>query len=197
MKNKQCPHCFKNFELIKIQAFANHVRWCKENPKYEEIKNKTNTSLNETLKEKKEKELKSFSVSCEKCFTTFNVIEKIEKFPQKEKYFCSRKCANIRIHTEENKKKISEGMTEYNKSIGIEPKKLLEKECLYCSKVFSTYKNIRKFCTSTCSNKHRSTLHRANRSDLINYRNDCCFTFTLSNYPKEFDFDLVAKYRMV
>ena len=32
-----CPYCGKHL-LMNKKSFANHVRWCKSNPKYEEIR---------------------------------------------------------------------------------------------------------------------------------------------------------------
>ena len=34
-----CPYCNEKLIMNK-RSFANHVRWCKKNPRYEEIKEK-------------------------------------------------------------------------------------------------------------------------------------------------------------
>lgn len=33
---KKCPYCGET-QYMNIKSYANHVRWCKKNPKYEEI----------------------------------------------------------------------------------------------------------------------------------------------------------------
>jgi phosphoenolpyruvate synthase/pyruvate phosphate dikinase len=45
-------------------------------------------------------EVKNFKVSCHKCEKEFEVMEPCLKFPIKEKYYCSRQCANSRENKE-------------------------------------------------------------------------------------------------
>ena len=63
---------------------------------------------------KKYGELKHFNVLCNKCNKEFDVEEREKIFPKKEKYYCSRSCANSRIHSEETKQKIKKTLTEFN-----------------------------------------------------------------------------------
>lgn len=42
-----------------------------------------------------------YEVKCHKCGKNFTVNERAKKFPKKEKYFCTRSCANSRVQTEE------------------------------------------------------------------------------------------------
>ena len=53
--------------------------------------------------DKKYGELKKFGVICVKCEKEFEVTEREKLHPQKEKYYCSRSCANSHIRTEESK----------------------------------------------------------------------------------------------
>lgn len=72
-----------------------------------------------------------------------------------EKYgsgrFCSRSCANGRIHTEEQKKHISEGIITYNRKIG-KPISFDEKICPICGKKYYTNN---KTCSRECGQKQR------------------------------------------
>lgn len=91
--SKSCPYCNKNFEVHSL--YANHVRWCKLNPKYENINKNKNISKGMTLGyNKRLGEFKEFEVRCFICNTTFKVVEREKIFPKKKKYFCNRSCAN-------------------------------------------------------------------------------------------------------
>lgn len=46
---------------------------------------------------------KDFKVKCEKCGHEFVVNEREKLFPQKEKYYCSRTCANSRMWSDDDK----------------------------------------------------------------------------------------------
>ena len=102
---KECPYCG---EIIKGKhsLFANHVRWCKNNPNHEHIVS-NNIESNRSVKIKKYGEFKEFEVECCRCHKKFVVCEREKIFPSKQKYYCSRSCANARDHNEETKKKIS------------------------------------------------------------------------------------------
>jgi len=76
---------------------------------------------------------------CEKCGTEFKVKRTVSKegtenIPSKESRFCSRKCANGHVHTEETKKKISlgtKGIKPWNIGTG---KEKTYKNCKTCGK---------------------------------------------------------------
>ena len=72
-----------------------------------------------------------------------------------EKYgsgrFCSRKCANSRIHNNEQKSNISKGVIKHYKSIG-KPISSDEKICPICGKKYYTNN---KTCSKECGQKHR------------------------------------------
>jgi len=58
--------------------------------------------------ETKKKKWKTFNVNCHKCNSDFQIEEYNVDEPKKEKYFCSRSCANSRERSSSFKEKISE-----------------------------------------------------------------------------------------
>lgn len=76
-----------------------------------------------------------------------------------EKYgsgrFCSRSCANSRIHTEEQKKHISEGNIRHFKKIG-KIATIKEKICPICGKKYYTKNITNKTCSKECGHKYRT-----------------------------------------
>ena len=82
-----CKHCKKNFNFSITSDKANHSRWCDQNPK-------RNSWNKEAGSVKLYGKVKEFFVSCETCKQNFVVKEKEKLHPQKDKYFCSRSCAN-------------------------------------------------------------------------------------------------------
>ena len=87
----ECKHCKKNFDFNNTSEKANHSRWCDSNP--DKKTEKVLTALKKRHDEKYGKILK-FTVLCNCCEKNFDVEERENLFPSKEKYFCSRKCAN-------------------------------------------------------------------------------------------------------
>lgn len=85
----------------------------------------------------KQAKWKTFHVHCNKCNEIVVIKEYNVKSPKKEKYFCSRSCANSRIKTEEIKRKISESAKKSekvklaNKLIALKNKKRIESKVLY------------------------------------------------------------------
>ena len=176
--NSICPHCNEHI-IGNKKVFANHVRWCKKNPKYEEIRNSTITKL----KKYNDSFYKIFEVICFKCGKKFEVREDYRKFPTKEKYFCCRSCANSHIRTEESKLKTSISI---KNKLNIQPK---VKKCKWCGKEFI---GKRKFCSDECLKLYKT--RNSSNQKLKIYLSYCKFTFSLNNYPDEFDFDLIQKY---
>jgi len=103
MKNSICPVCGGS----KIE----HNKYCSYKCRNIIInKNKDYKKQAQKQKEIYENEfgkIKKFKVLCNNCKTYFFVYERESKFPIKEKYFCSRSCANTRNHSNETKEKIS------------------------------------------------------------------------------------------
>lgn len=208
----ECPYCHKKL-LMNKKSFANHVRWCDENPKKEEIRQNTIRKIkinNKLRNEEKFGKLKEFEVKCSnpKCDNTFYVNEYEKKFPSKEKYFCSRSCANSHNLSEETKKKISESLIKYSEATGKNRRFLLETEgraCLNCGEVFYTKKINQRFCCASCARRYNEKerykeLFKNCNDDLEKnklllkiYKKQCGFLFSLNEYPKEFDFNLVTE----
>lgn len=88
----KCKHCQNQFEYSSASEKANHSRWCLDNEKRLETQNLKRAqarSLDHRLGV-----IQSFEVSCYVCSSTLIVKEREKQFPSKEKYFCSRSCAN-------------------------------------------------------------------------------------------------------
>jgi len=116
-KNRKCEYCNKIFENIEGRVFSNHVRWCPKN-----IKNgdKGSKSISQALKKKYELingKVKKFKVTCHKCEEEFTVEEPEKKHPIKEKYFCTRSCANSKTWNKETRKKRSISMSKASKKL--------------------------------------------------------------------------------
>ena len=98
-----------------------------------------NTHQNSSRANKNFGEFKSFIITCHKCEKEFEVIEREKLHPQKEKYYCSRSCANSHIRTEESKRKVSESLLRGLKIItickkcGKDIEHLKSREQMYCS----------------------------------------------------------------
>lgn len=109
--------------------------------------------------------LKEFSVKCFSCDKEVIISERERLFPKKDRYFCSRKCANsskIRNFT----KKMICSLCNNEVSIDIRSLKSVCKECLpvkkkklyshickNCSKNFTSCSKNQKFCTRSCAIK--------------------------------------------
>jgi hypothetical protein len=203
-----CPHCGEHLFMNK-RSFANHVRWCKKNPKYEEIKKSTIDKVkkaieNKTINEKGE--LKKFKVNCAKCGKEFEVEEREKEFPLKEKYYCSRSCANSHEMTEETRKKTSESLKKYARTKGMKIAQDIfqeDKVCPICGKTFHTIKIKQTTCSKECGQKFR-VLNELNKkfeniTDGIKkgkflydlYRKQCSFKFALNQFPTEYDFSMI------
>ncbi len=104
---------------------------------------------------KKYGKYKSFTVKCASCGKEFKVNEREQLFPKKEKYYCSRSCANRRIHSEETKKKISNSVKTYYKPYRHND---VEIKCKECGKVLIVKYRMGKqqFCSKSCSTKWKN-----------------------------------------
>ena len=151
--------------------------------------------MDEVLLQKRGVE-QDFEVECYKCEKIFTVKEFSALFPSKEKYFCSKSCANSHFVTLEHREKTSKSIRNFNLSIGntVKPLMAISKICGNCEIEFDTFNIEQIFCCRKCALCHRNKSKRANRSALANYRSDCTFKFNLADYPEEFDFTLVEQY---
>lgn len=85
----KCKHCKTEFNFSTTSEKANHSRWCDHNPKRDNW-NKAQGTVSRFG------ELKEFEVECLSCSNKFLVTEREKLHPQKDKYYCSRSCANNR-----------------------------------------------------------------------------------------------------
>ena len=129
-------------------------------------------------------EFRNFTVVCHKCEKEFEVTEREKLHPQKEKYYCSRSCANSHNLTEESKLKISTSIkkliengnapgflsNEYRLTLVIKGKLtksiknkipkpikvriLYKKNCPCCEKEFESKNLEQKYCSRDCKNQH-------------------------------------------
>jgi hypothetical protein len=93
-------------------------------------------------------------VQCGKCFKEIDGTYGSGKF-------CSRSCANSRLVSEEQKKKVSEKL--------INVKNRITRNCLTCDKeIISTKKRNKKYCNSECANQRKMvSIDRRNAVDTI------------------------------
>ena len=108
------------------------------------------------------------------------------------KQFCSRKCANSRIMTEDKRLKISVGNKKSEKlkianSIGrgrIRRNNLCS--CKYCKITYSTL-NRKTYCSDECKRKSKIKDY----TQLKYYKTAASFKFNLATYKNEFNFGLI------
>ena len=85
----KCKHCELEFDFNTTSDKANHSRWCEHNPKrnnWDRAKG-TITQYGNLIE---------YQMTCETCSRNFVVEEREKLHPQRDKYFCSRSCANNR-----------------------------------------------------------------------------------------------------
>lgn len=205
-----CPHCGEKLIMNK-RSFANHVRWCKKNPRYEEIRESTIRKVKESEEKNNIEKLgniKEFDVTCCKCGKIFKVKEREKQFPIKEKYFCSVTCRNSHEYTDETKQKISKSLKKYLREHGktiAQDMFLKDRECAYCGKIFHSTKVHQKYCSKECGNNAKIKKYYKEKFENITnnekkgkfiynvYRKQCVFKFSLNSYPEEFDFSLIKE----
>lgn len=183
-----CPYCGEHLFVNKKQ-FANHIRWCKSNPKYDEIyKNFTNK-----LKQNKLNKLNKYTFICEVCGKEYN-IELTEKEYNKHKYrkTCSDECAKklTVLHTNLLNKNFNIISTFKKKYIKTE----YIKKCKFCNKEFKTNRINQDFCCKSCARKNKIIENKNLYNIKTIYRNSCSFRFSIKDFPDEFDFSLINKF---
>lgn len=107
--------------------------------------------------------------------------------------FCSRKCANSRTWSEEDKKKKSVAFhsSEKRKNSHVRTKhpEFSTRECEYCDR-FIPWKGGKRFCSKECYLK----FHEMSRTSFQNYKSKCSFSFNVYNFPEEFDLSLIDEF---
>lgn len=175
----ECKKCGEKFKSISLKA--NHVRWNHHDQK-------------EYIEKSKKKRVERIveSVTCYKseCNNVFEVTYTLKT--KKDKYFCSRSCANSRGPRSQNfKDKVSKKLTKPIELYGQE-----NVNCFFCDNVLSKkqLKRKNKFCSVKCSSSYRSDVNRQIMDEKKKYRLDCSFKFNLGDFPEEFDFSLIEQY---
>lgn len=181
---KKCPYCGET-QYMNIKSYANHVRWCKKNPKYDEILQSTKEKMHNHSKRKE------YTCNCVICNNEYKVCVTPNMYAlNKYKQTCSTQCAKklTNAHTNLNQKnyKISKTLSnKCNNSTHIHI-------CEYCGKVFESKRRKQKFCSNSCAHNSRYRVENKTLKQL--YNNQCKFKFALNNYPKEFDFNQITLY---
>lgn len=187
----KCSYCDKEYSNKGIHT---HIMRTHLNTGFEGSSGKNNSYSKKEFKEKISKsrnisvenklgKLKQFHVNCYKCKADFLVEEREHKFPSREKYFCSKSCANSRDMTH-TRVKIKNTLQKINNT----PKQL--HSCQVCGNTVKSAK--RKHCSVSCANKTK--YKHIDKTTLAYYRKQCKFNFSLNDYPDEFDFRLIEQF---
>lgn len=101
-----------------------------------------NKHQNKIKCDKKYGAFKKFKVLCNNCGVEFEAEEREKLFPKKDKYYCSRSCANSRNWNEEDKE---------IKSKSLKGKKYVKRQISFCKKCGKEIEHLpsieRKYCT--------------------------------------------------
>ena len=102
MYNYHCQYCNIDFAFQKPSQIGAHKRNCKSNPNLKEIQTKILISKKAIKQE--------YFLNCKKCGKPY-VVFLTQKQYIKEKYkkYCSLKCANSRVFSQQSKLKMSRG----------------------------------------------------------------------------------------
>lgn len=95
--------------------------------------------------------------------------------------------------SDESKKSIGDSLRKNALLLGKTVKVITTNVCDNCKSEFVRNKHQR-FCSVHCSMKFRNKKKREQRTDLVNYRDDCAFKFSIRDYSEEFDFVLIEQY---
>lgn len=88
----KCKHCEEKFEFQTTSEKANHARWCDANPSPRET-----ARMKEARRTRVDRELgheTTLTVTCEMCPREFSVTGRVKHIEKKQKFYCSRACAN-------------------------------------------------------------------------------------------------------
>lgn len=150
---KLCDYCNEEIEIKNRHSFGGHRAFCKSNPKYLEIKEKRKVSNKINNPPAKKIKLISYCTKCKNIFIQDVTISQIKR--NRIMIFCSQSCANKRIHTEETKQKISNGL-----KLSLKNKKeyceIKFQKCIYCDEIISIRKNKKTLHCKNCHSKHMS-----------------------------------------
>ena len=177
-----CPYCNEHLIMNK-RSFANHVRWCKANPRYDEILQSTRHKL--LLNAITNPVITEHVCNCEICGNEYTVNVSQKHFNDgKYKKTCSNKCAKKLTVQKTNKEERNKKIKQYAKE-NVHAK---EHFCKYCGNILDSRKKV--FCSDSCKLEFRLK----NKEHKQIYKHFCKFTFALNQYPSEFDFNLINTY---
>ncbi len=205
-----CPYCNQNL-LMNKRVFANHVRWCKANPEYEEKIKLFKEKLSNTYKKNNPHNIKEYKLKCKVCGKEYK-LKVTKSCYDKGKYrkTCSTDCHHKLTCINSPKDRI------YHISLGIKKYYVKNgnretikdnywtKTCPNCNKEFRTIKKEQICCSHTCASQYKEfkkcqEIIKLNDKEKLKriktlYRNSCAFKFSLNEFPNEFDFELIKKY---
>ena len=195
IKNNICPYC--NKEIIGNNGvFYNHLRWCKENPNYENNYKQYKLNINKTLQEKHNNLFKNYNVICKVCKKEFNIYCSENNFNKGNyKQTCSSKCAHklstLNSDNEKRKENIKKAIDEFNIKNGSKQIEQIKK-CKYCNNEYKTLRNST-FCSIKCARLYKSTEQMKNKEPFERYKKLCEFKFGIINFPDEFNFNIIKE----
>ena len=184
-----CPHCNEHIWVNK-RVFANHVRWCRSNPRYQEILQGTRDKLHQTSTKQ------THEVSCEVCGQKYEVVctpheYEIGKYKKTCCDGCAKKLTVSRTNLDEKANKIANSLKGRNVGRGKDIT-YYKKICPCCGIEFETRKFHKIYCSSECHNKYRKIIN--NTVVKKAYHSSCSFKFGIASYPEEFNTTLIKEY---
>lgn len=184
MKVFKCEYCDKDF--TNGRSKSSHIKW--NHSKNSILYKEQNKVLIRLANIKKFGEKKNFVVKCVKCETEIIIIEFEKVFPSKEKYYCSRKCANSRNHSEKTKGAIRDSLLKNRESKGY--KAFHNLNCRYCKCDFYSKNCNTQFCSNECYIKDKMKDSSIKRRYAVFAK----FRFGIRNYYEKFDTEEFEKY---
>lgn len=150
---KPCPYCNKLIVYTIGRQFASHCGNCTSSPKYK--------LKIEKIREAKTHKKIEYNFTCIKCGNIFSQRLSEQKYILKKHNFCSRRCANTHIQTQETRIKISKKL---KGRATTHPLKREERKCIICSIAFSVMpcKKQKTCLNKKCINKLLSILKDKN-----------------------------------
>lgn len=190
----ECPHCHEHLIMNKRQ-YANHIRWCKSNPKYDEIRNRMISKLKEKAEIKHNELFHDHEMKCCICGNKYIINISDSDFNQgKYRKTCCDECAKqlTSQNTDqlEKAKKTSKTLLDKNKGCSISDTNQI---CQYCGSIFRSNRK-KKYCCKECRTKARTEKQLLDKELFIRYKSQCVFNFALNEFPEEFDFNLIKEH---
>lgn len=185
--NYKCPYCGKEFKKagIATHIFRSHTeRGRTLKPPNMGIKLDRYTIMENARKhklaiDKRSGVFKLFKVNCHKCGKELEVKERTKQFPKKDKYFCSRSCANTRTPSTETKSKISSSVKvswtydqKVMRAIGNSTKIYIH-NCDQCGKLFIARIEHGRFCSPSCIGKYACSQNCRRSKNEIHFYDLC------------------------